>query len=156
MRPFAPLPLRLLRSSPRNPIIRHITSAPPPQKPVIVISGPSGSGKSTLLSRLFRTHPQAFGFSISHTTRGPRPGETNGREYHFTTPAAFGELAETGAFIEHATFAGKSYGTSYEAVSEVLEAGRACVLDIEMEVCVRPRIGRRAWTGGGLMMDTRA
>jgi len=70
---------------------------------------------------------------VSHTTRGPRPGETDGKEYHFAAPSAFEELVRNGAFIEHATFAGKSYGTSYDAVNKVLEAGRACVLDIEME-----------------------
>jgi guanylate kinase len=138
-----PLPLhsrRLFRGSTLESLVRHLSSTPAPpaspsaRKPVIVLSGPSGSGKSTLLSRLFQTHPQAFGFSVSHTTRGPRPGETDGKEYHFTTPSAFEELVRNGAFIEHATFAGKSYGTSYDAVNRVLEAGRACVLDIEMEV----------------------
>ncbi|CAF1531358.1 unnamed protein product, partial [Rotaria sordida] len=49
----------------------------------IVLSGPSGSGKSTLIAELFKEYPTAFAFSVSHTTRAPRPGEQNGREYHF-------------------------------------------------------------------------
>jgi len=135
------LPRRLLRATIRTrssiPTLRHLATVPPPNL-LIVLSGPSGSGKSTLLTRLFRTHPEAFGFSISHTTRGPRPGETDGKEYHFTTPSAFEELAKDGAFIEYATFAGKRYGTSYDAVREVLERVRACVLDIDMEVGATP------------------
>jgi guanylate kinase len=70
------------------------------------------------------------------TTRAPRAGETDGVEYHFTTPEGFQELVKENAFIEHATFAGRSYGTSFAAVKDVTSKGRACILDIEMEVCV--------------------
>ncbi|KAI9697011.1 MAG: hypothetical protein M1836_004972 [Candelina mexicana] len=99
----------------------------------VVISGPSGSGKSTLLKRLFAAHPDTFGFSVSHTTRSPRPGEEDGREYNFTTKDAFLQLVEEGGFIEHAQFGGNYYGTSTKAVKDVAEKGRICILDIEME-----------------------
>ncbi|KAI4190841.1 MAG: hypothetical protein L6R41_000536 [Letrouitia leprolyta] len=113
----------------------HLTSVPLAtqlHRP-IVISGPSGSGKSTILKRLFAAHPDTFGFSISHTTRSPRPAEQDGREYHFTTKEAFLQLVDEGGFIEHAQFGGNYYGTSVSAVKDVAEKGRICVLDIEME-----------------------
>ncbi|MCJ1431974.1 hypothetical protein MMC27_001330 [Xylographa pallens] len=99
----------------------------------VVISGPSGAGKSTLLKRLFADHPSTFGFSISHTTRSPRAGETNGVEYHFATRQQFMELMDEGGFIEHAKFGGNYYGTSIKAVRDIAEKGRICILDIEME-----------------------
>ncbi|KAF2833602.1 guanylate kinase [Ophiobolus disseminans] len=99
----------------------------------IVISGPSGAGKSTILARLFKEYPDKFGFSISHTTRGPRAGEQNGREYHFVTKDQFKELVDQKGFIEHATFGDNSYGTSIKAVNDIAEKGRICILDIEME-----------------------
>ncbi|KAL6714928.1 guanylate kinase [Lecanora helva] len=98
-----------------------------------VISGPSGSGKSTILTRLFADHPDTFGFSVSHTTRKPRAGEQDGREYNFTDQKAFLKLVDEGGFIEHAKFGGNYYGTSVKAVKDVAEGGRICVLDIEME-----------------------
>ena len=69
------------------------------------------------------------------TTRSPRPGENDGREYNFTTQEAFLALVKDGGFIEHAKFGGNYYGTSVKAVKDVAENGRICVLDIEMEVC---------------------
>ena len=100
---------------------------------LLVVSGPSGSGKSTLLKRLLATHAESFGFSVSHTTRSPRPGEADGREYHFVTPAAFGELAESRAFVEWARFSANMYGTSFVAVEAVQATGRTCVLDIDLQ-----------------------
>jgi guanylate kinase len=101
----------------------------------IVISGPSGAGKSTILKRLFDEYPDRFGFSVSHTTRGPRAGEENGREYHFVTKEEFQDLVEKKGFVEHAQFGGNCYGTSIKAVEDIAEKGRVCILDIEMEVC---------------------
>lgn len=102
----------------------------------IVISGPSGSGKSTLLARLFKDYPDRFGFSVSHTTRSPRPGEEHGKAYFFTDKDSFLKLVGEGGFIEHAQFGSNLYGTSVEAVKKVRdEGGRCCILDIEMEVC---------------------
>lgn len=68
------------------------------------------------------------------TTRSPRPGEVNGREYNFITQEEFLQLVEEQGFIEHAQFGGNYYGTSVKAVKDVAEKGRICVLDIEMEV----------------------
>jgi guanylate kinase len=99
----------------------------------LVLSGPSGVGKSTLLQRLFLEFPDNFGFSVSHTTRKPRPGEVNGKQYHFVTPQQFKELIHDGAFIEHAEFSGNFYGTSFDAVRQVEQQGRRCILDIEAQ-----------------------
>ncbi|KAL2059128.1 hypothetical protein ABVK25_000420 [Lepraria finkii] len=107
-------------------------SATQPPRP-IVISGPSGSGKSTILTRLFKDHPDTFGFSVSHTTRNPRSGEQDGREYNFTNQETFLKLVDDAGFIEHAKFGSNYYGTSIKAVKSVAETGRICVLDIEME-----------------------
>ncbi|KAG6889967.1 guanylate kinase [Termitomyces sp. T32_za158] len=99
----------------------------------LVLSGPSGVGKSTLLTRLFAEFPDKFGFSVSHTTRSPRPGEANGKQYHFVTTQAFRELLQQSAFIEHAEFSGNLYGTSFETVRSVQELGRRCILDIDAQ-----------------------
>ncbi|KAI9223818.1 guanylate kinase-domain-containing protein [Blastocladiella britannica] len=99
----------------------------------LVLSGPSGSGKSTLLTRLFKEFPADFGFSVSHTTRGPRAGETDGINYNFVTRDAFEQLVAQGAFIEHAQFAKNLYGTSVLGVRQVVDQGRICVLDIDMQ-----------------------
>ncbi|KAF5860838.1 hypothetical protein ETB97_000990 [Aspergillus alliaceus] len=68
------------------------------------------------------------------TTRAPRPGEEHGREYYFTTKADFLDLVSVNGFIEHAQFGGNHYGTSVQAVKNVAEKGKICILDIEMEV----------------------
>ncbi|KAI5198546.1 hypothetical protein AUEXF2481DRAFT_8717 [Aureobasidium subglaciale EXF-2481] len=99
----------------------------------IVISGPSGSGKSTHLNRLLKDYPDRFGFSISHTTRQPRGSEQNGVEYHFVTKEDFLSLVDQGGFIEHAQFGSNYYGTSVQAVKDVAQKDRTCILDIEME-----------------------
>ncbi|KAL6706109.1 guanylate kinase [Coniothyrium glycines] len=99
----------------------------------IVISGPSGAGKSTILKRLFEDYPDKFGFSISHTTRGPRGGEKDGVEYYFVTKDEFLDLVDKKGFVEHAQFGGNHYGTSIKAVNDITEKGRTCILDIEME-----------------------
>jgi guanylate kinase len=68
------------------------------------------------------------------TTRNPRPGEVNGKQYHFVTPERFKDLIHDGAFIEHAEFSGNFYGTSFDAVRQVEQQGRRCILDIEAQV----------------------
>lgn len=111
------------------------TSAVEANRP-IVISGPSGTGKSTILTRLFEEYPDKFGFSVSHTTRGPRGGEQHGKEYYFVTKEEFTDLIDKKGFIEHAQFGDNYYGTSIKAVNDIAEKGRICILDIEMEVCI--------------------
>lgn len=99
----------------------------------IVISGPSGSGKSSMIKKLFAEYPGCFGFSISHTTRNPRPGECDGREYHFTSREKFEEFVRKGDFfLEHTEFSGNLYGTSRDAINALKEEGKVCILDIEL------------------------
>ncbi|KAB0393685.1 hypothetical protein E2I00_010791, partial [Balaenoptera physalus] len=79
----------------------------------VVLSGPSGAGKSTLLKRLLQEHSRIFGFSVSHTTRDPRPGEENGKDYYFVTREVMQRDIAAGDFIEHAEFSGNLYGTRW-------------------------------------------
>ncbi|KZT56876.1 guanylate kinase [Calocera cornea HHB12733] len=99
----------------------------------LVMSGPSGTGKSTLLKRLFDEFPDKFGFSVSHTTRAPRPGEEDGKAYHFVSKEKFEELISQNAFLETAKFSSNYYGTSVQAVKDVMQQGRRCILDIELQ-----------------------
>lgn len=100
---------------------------------VLVVCGPSGSGKSTLIERLFKEYPSKFGFSVSHTTRNPRPGEVHGEHYYFTTQEEMKAAIQRGEFLETATFSGNIYGTSINSVCQVCKTGKICILDIEME-----------------------
>lgn len=72
----------------------------------ICFTGPSGSGKSTLLKLLFKEFPNTFAFSVSHTTRKPRPGEENGKDYHFVTREQMQKMIENEEFLESAEFSG--------------------------------------------------
>jgi guanylate kinase len=99
----------------------------------LIVSGPSGSGKSSLINKLFEEHPGCFGFSVSHTTRQPRPGEKSGREYHFVNREEFLNLMNQGNyFLEHTEFGGNLYGTSNQAIQELKDHGKVCVLDVEL------------------------
>uniref|UniRef100_H2UG46 Guanylate kinase n=1 Tax=Takifugu rubripes TaxID=31033 RepID=H2UG46_TAKRU len=128
----------------------------------VVLSGPSGAGKSTLLKRLMKEHEGVFGFSVSHTTRNPRPGEENGKGlnklpmllgatllpvadvfssdletsfsyYHFTTREAMQEGIDNGDFIENAEFSGNMYGTSKAAIEDVQAQNLICILDVDIQ-----------------------
>ncbi|TQI93940.1 guanylate kinase [Amycolatopsis cihanbeyliensis] len=97
-----------------------------------VVSGPSGVGKSSVVGELRRLNPEIY-FSVSVTTRAPRPGEVDGRHYHFVDRARFQEMAARGDLLEHAEFAGNRYGTPRAPVEEALRAGRPAVLEIELQ-----------------------
>ncbi|WPB01860.1 uncharacterized protein RHO25_006492 [Cercospora beticola] len=99
----------------------------------IVVSGPSGAGKSTLIKRLRAEYPDRFALSVSHTTREPRAGEEHGKDYWYVSKDDFKKKVEENGFIEHAQFGSNFYGTSVQAVKDVAEQGRTCILDIEME-----------------------
>jgi guanylate kinase len=99
---------------------------------LFVVSGPSGVGKSTVVARLVESRPDIW-LSVSATTRAPRPGEQEGREYYFLPAAEFAERADSGQLLEWATFAGNSYGTPRGPVEEHLAAGRPVLLEIELE-----------------------
>lgn len=99
----------------------------------LVVCGPSGTGKSTLLTKLFASHPETFGFSVSHTTRQPRAGEVDGVNYHFTDEETFVGMIERGEFVENAKFSGNRYGTSVAAIKAVAAQNRRCILDIDTQ-----------------------
>lgn len=99
----------------------------------VVLSGPSGAGKSTLLKKLMKEFDSVFGFSVSHTTRKPRPGEVNGKDYHYVTKEAMQAGIDNGEFIESAVFSGNMYGTSKAAVQDVQAKNLICILDIDMQ-----------------------
>ena len=99
----------------------------------IVLTGPSGVGKGTMIARLRSEFPDKCGFSVSHTTRAPRKGEADGVDYHFTSRDVMAPMVAAGEFLEHADVHGNMYGTSFAAVRHVADAGRACILDIDVQ-----------------------
>ncbi len=104
---------------------------------VIVISGPSGVGKSTICHRLCELLPAEF--SISVTTRRPRPGEANDRDYTYVDRAAFDGLRDDDALLEWAEVYGCLYGTPLAAVKETVAAGRTIILEIDVKGCIQVR-----------------
>nr|WP_110081970.1 guanylate kinase [Actinokineospora spheciospongiae] len=104
-----------------------------------VVSGPSGVGKSSVVAVLRALHPGVY-FSVSVTTREPRPGEVDGKHYHFIDKAEFDRLAAAGELLEHAEYAGNHYGTPRAAVEAALAAGRPAVLEIELQGARQVRV----------------
>ncbi|MDP2104848.1 MAG: guanylate kinase, partial [Desulfobulbaceae bacterium] len=98
---------------------------------LFVVSAPSGAGKTTLLKPILKTLP-ALSFSVSHTTRKPRAGEVDGRDYFFVDAAGFTALREEGDFLEWAEVHGNCYGTSRRAVETQLAQGQDIILDIDV------------------------
>ncbi len=99
---------------------------------LVVISGPSGVGKGTVRKALFDMPDQNLSYSISMTTRKPRPGEVDGVDYYFVTREEFEDRIKKDQFLEYAEFVGNYYGTPLDKVEEQLELGREVVLEIEV------------------------
>ena len=99
---------------------------------LIVISGFSGAGKGTLVKKMLSAYDR-FALSISMTTRAPREGEVNGREYFFVTREEFDETVAKGGLLEYATYVGNSYGTPKSYVEEQIANGKDVILEIEVQ-----------------------
>jgi guanylate kinase len=99
---------------------------------LFIFSAASGTGKTSLARALVERHPEVA-FSVSHTTRAPRPGEEHGVHYYFVAREEFDRLVAAGAFVEHATVFGNSYGTSKQAIDDQLKAGKSVILDIDWQ-----------------------
>lgn len=99
---------------------------------LIVVSGFSGAGKGTLMKKLMENYDN-YALSVSMTTRAPRQGETEGKEYFFVTKEVFLEKVSQGGLIEYAQYCGNYYGTPREYVEKQLEAGKDVILEIEIQ-----------------------
>ena len=99
---------------------------------LFIVSAPSGAGKSTLVNAAIAEDPGLV-LSISYTTRRPRPGERDGREYHFVDRATFGRMLESSEFLESAEVHGNLYATSQQQITSALDAGRDVVLEIDWQ-----------------------
>ena len=100
---------------------------------LFVFSGPSGVGKGTLKAKLFEEFADQITYSVSATTRGPREGEVNGKDYFFITRQEFERRVQNNEFLEHAEFAGNCYGTPRAYVEKLLNSGMNVVLEIDVQ-----------------------
>lgn len=98
-----------------------------------VVSGFSGAGKGTIMKELMNNYSDTYALSISSTTRAPRPGEVNGREYFFVSTEEFENMIAQDALIEHAQYVNNYYGTPRDYVFEQLENGKDVILEIEIQ-----------------------
>ena len=99
---------------------------------LFVITAPSGAGKSSLIQAIMKEDP-SLKLSISYTTRAPRPGEANGREYHFVDDATFVRMQQEGEFLESAQVHGYRYGTSKQVIRDALARGEDLILEIDWQ-----------------------
>ena len=97
-----------------------------------IISAPSGAGKTSLVHAVVETRSDLV-VSVSHTTRGMRDGEVNGRDYHFVDTQRFQAMVDSGDFLEHASVFGNSYGTSRQHIQEQLQSGMDVILEIDWQ-----------------------
>lgn len=104
-----------------------------------VVSGFSGAGKGTIMKRLIERYPENYALSISATTRSPRPGEEEGREYFFCTRERFEEMIAGDELLEYARYVENYYGTPRAYVQEQLEAGKDVILEIEIQGALKIR-----------------
>jgi guanylate kinase len=103
-----------------------------------VVAAPSGTGKTTVCRRVVEEE-DLVDFSVSHTTRARRAGESDGLDYHFVSREEFQRMVDTGAFLEWAEYNGNLYGTSWKAIEEPLERGRDVLLEIEVQGAAQVR-----------------
>ncbi len=99
---------------------------------LFIFSAASGTGKTSLAHALMK-RVRNLAFSVSHTTRAPRPGETHGVHYYFVSPAEFERMAAAGEFIEHAQVFGNRYGTSRKVIEDLFKEGKSVILDIDWQ-----------------------
>lgn len=109
-----------------------MTAPSPNNGNVFIISAASGTGKTTLVSRLLANRAE-LRVSVSHTTRPPRKGETNGQHYHFVSKEKFEKMIAENAFLEHADVFGNYYGTSFQSINTLLEQGFDVILEIDVQ-----------------------
>jgi len=100
---------------------------------LMIVSSPSGAGKTTLTRRLLDEFAAQLAFSVSYTTRPQRPGEVEGRDYHFVTPEQFDQMARRGDFAEHAFVFGNRYGTAQAPVEAALARGSDVIFDVDWQ-----------------------
>lgn len=100
---------------------------------LFVFSGPSGVGKGTLKAKLFEEFAGRIAYSVSATTRGPREGEVDGKDYFFISRQEFERRVKNNEFLEHAEFAGNCYGTPRAYVEKLLDSGMNVVLEIDVQ-----------------------
>lgn len=99
---------------------------------LLVLSSPSGGGKTSIARALLQARTD-IGYSVSATTRPPRPGEHDGRDYHFLSADEFARRVAAGEFVEHATYGGHQYGTLRSEIDRIVRGGRHAVLDLEID-----------------------
>ena len=104
---------------------------------LIVISGFSGAGKGTLIRRLMAEHGEDYALSVSATTRAPRPGEVDGKDYFFLDKARFQEMIHEDRLLEYARYVDNYYGTPRDYVEEQMRAGKDVILEIEIQGALR-------------------
>ncbi len=113
-----------------------MTAQPQPTGKLIILSAPSGAGKTTLahaLAKRMAAQGLHMAFSVSYTTRAPRPGEQDGVDYHFVDEQRFRRMVADGEFLEHAGVFGRSYGTGRAATETMLSANDWLILDIDWQ-----------------------
>ena len=117
-------------------MMRAVTSHTSKRGTLLIVSSPSGAGKTTLTRRLleeFSRSATGLTFSVSYTTRSQRPGEVDGRDYHFVTLEVFERMIERGEFAEHAWVFGNRYGTAQAPVEAALARGNDVIFDVDWQ-----------------------